>query len=223
MKTNQIIALLNLFAQSLDLTGGRHRSRAITLLAQSFEPLSEFTSAQLIKRIGKALDTPRDGMREFSDATLAEALPLLSALQSLLIAAGAKPAAKDIGAIYSAIKASPITPIEALASALRTPLLPRRQPRAAQSPPIDHALARELADRLTSASSDDHAFKALVKDIKARKLNKQTVNAIANAFLGRDRQSPDKSVQQAFKSIEDRHQINALSESRARKIDSINL
>lgn len=223
MKTDQIIALLDSFGHSLEIAGSEHGSTTIKLLTQSLEQVRQLTIAQLTKRIHKDLDASRDEVNRNGGLKLADALPLLSVLQSLLATAGAKPAAKDIGAISNAIQAFSITPIEALAAALRTPPPPRRQSKPAKSLTVDHVLARELADQLTAANDDDHAFKLLVNDIKARKLNKQTVNAIANAFLGRDRQSPDKTVPQAFKSIEDRHQINALSESRARKIESVNL
>lgn len=223
MKTDQIIAILNSFGQSLELTGGGHRSNVIKTLAQAFEPVRPLTIAQLSKRIGKELGAPHDHIAGDGDPTLADAIPLLTALQSLLDTAGAKPASKDIAAIRAAIDVSRTAPVEALASALRAPPPLTRQPGSAQSAVVDLALARELADHLTAVNDDDHAFKSLVKDIRARKLNKPTVNAIANTFLGRDRRSPDKTVAQAIKSIEDRHQINALSESRARKIDSINL
>lgn len=219
MKTNQLLDLLKLQGQSFAQAGGTDELSAVAI---ALEPFRGKTLSAFVKQISKS--APGYASMQQRDAGLGGALTQLASLRAVLSAAAAKSAVKDMDTLQAAL--TPVMHLSAdqLAVALQSPPLCTKPASSKPKPKtVDQNLVREVADKLTAANYDDHVFKSLLLEIRARKLDKATVNAIANEFLGRDRNSKDQTVAKAFEAIEARHQLDSLSESRARKIESVNM
>ena len=149
---------------------------------------------------------------------MAVALSSLRTLHKVLVAAGSK-SATDLQLMTDALATMATRPVTAIAASLA----PKPKPvKTAKAKALDPAAIRALADELVSANHDDQRFKALLADLRARRLSKPDVTAVANKFLGVEPTRTYASSAAALQRMEDRHFHDATSASRERAINRIN-
>lgn len=146
----------------------------------------------------------------------------LEALQSLLVAGGAKAASADVEMLVEMLDGRPaINPGEfemRLRSAIEAPVATRPS-RAAKREPLSAAEVRQWADRLTAATTDQSAFEAELSAVLAvPKLSVQEFKAIAEYYLGYE---PPKAKAGILKKLKTRQMQDAMEAGRQSRIQRI--
>jgi len=225
MKVDQIRQILSAQQAALDSAGATNADKGPGALSRALEPFARDTTAGLCKkldRVAKAGKLAPDAMGHVPVSTM---LPQVDRLAHVLDTAGAKPAAKDLKLLAASLSQLGDVSLERICSealAGPKPKAASSAPRTPKAEPLGPAEIRELSDRLTATNAEDQAFRQVMAGLKSRKLGKAEIYAIANAFLGREKGAGYKSIAEAFKKIEERHVLDAISESRGRAINRIN-
>jgi hypothetical protein len=222
MKLTDIMALLASYADAIAAAGAADSGRILT----DFVIALSRTEAQSLPQLGKLIKrADPSGGREATDGDgIARVLEGLNGLKNVLSRVGAKAAIKDLATLeqmLATVHGLTMGQFSACLTAASVSAKPKSVKKTGQD--VDRALVARLADSLMVNNSDDRLFKLAVQDMKNMKLSKATVDAICDIYLGREQPIPSKSISEAFKKIEERHFLDALSESRGRAIERINI
>lgn len=143
----------------------------------------------------------------------------LEMIQSTLEKSAAAGSAKDFAVLLALFTGSDATDVatfaDEIATAIQTPI--PQKPKASKAPAVD---PRQLADRLTTLSSDNTAFDAELAAIEGNaKIKKADLQKVATQFLGYERAF--KKRDDIIKAIRTRQLQDAIQGSRDRRGEKI--
>ncbi len=223
MKVESLVGILVAQMKVLEGVGAHDAAAPIRFLADALEPARAAQMSVACKTIVTLQPNLTGTVAGHAGPPIGSSLGQLRLMLGVLQAASAKSAAADVATLVDALEPIRNCPFGLIAEALKTkPKASRAASRNKTTIELGVAAVRQIADRLVSANGDDQAFKSVLSELKAQRLSKPDVFAIANRFLGVEAHRTYKSADLAFKRIEERHFQDALSESRARAINQIN-
>jgi len=214
MKCSQMSASLRAYARLLQEAGCPRCAQDLEALAAAFGRGGEQAVSAVVKKIAKHWKSS-GRVAEYPGQLKAE----LEHIASALSAAGANSAAQDYRSVISLFTgttgASAHAFAEAAVRSLEVEHIPPEPPA-----PLNQALIKTFAERLTAARSDNARFDAIVSELRApRRFSNAALAAIANCYLGAERTY--KSRSEILKAITNRQLQDALQASRDRRIAKI--
>ena len=221
MKFDQLIVILSAQASVLDGVGADKAAGSLRSLASAFSHAQSMQVKAARQRLSKAAGAGAPGVI-VDGPTIGAAVEQLRLLLGVLEASSAKSSA-DVAVLIGALE--PIAQLQTRSIDTMLTAQPEKKRAAAKqkvTAELDAAVVRQFADRLASANGDDQKFKSILDELKAQRLSKPSVAAIANRYLEVEPSRIYKSVVQAFQRIEERHFQDAVSASRERAINQIN-
>ena len=208
MNGSQLSESLRAFSE---LTG----DRALHVIAGAFAEAGDESTSKIVTKIVKywkatgRVDAYPSGLRE-----------RLTTIEQVLQRSGAAASAKDYAALLTLFAGARSIDIgqfvDELITAVRTPV--PQKPKPVKTPPV--ADVRQLADRLTTLSSDNDAFDVEVAAIEGNaKIKKADLQKIATQYLGYERIF--KKRDDIIKAIRARQLQDAIQGSRDRRGEKI--
>lgn len=199
----------------LDEAGATDRAELLMALGVALKAGATLQVKAAAERIGNATSVETE---QADGRKVGSAIQSLSALHKVLVVAGTK-AAIDLEMFASALEGKEAMQISAISATLASK--PKSQ-NGVKPTTLDSVAVRLLADDLVAANNDDTRFKVLMDEIKAKRLSKPVLTAVANKFLGVEPSRTYKTAAAAFQRMEERHFHDAISASRERAINQIN-
>lgn len=222
MKIEQLIDVLAAHSKILEDAGASDSDGQFRLLIEALRPVGAVAVKAACSKVAKLAGRDPAAATVASGPLAGALFVQLALLGDLLKAAGAK-SAGDVVQLTEALKAIAGLPIASIPEAwVAKPAKTNAKSKSIPVVEIDAISIRDMPDRLAAANGDDHKFKSILAELKARKLPKAAVFAIANRFLGVEPERTYKPISLAFERIEERHFQDAISASRERAINRIN-
>lgn len=222
MKLDQLIAILSAQASLLDSVGAGKAAGSLRSLASALSPAQSLQVKATCQKLSKAASVGITEIVGDDGPIVGSAVEQLRLLLGVLVASSAK-SGGDLALLTGALEPIAHLQMRSIGTILTAQSEKKRAATKQEvTPELDATVVRQIADRLASVNGDDQKFKSVLGELKAQKLSKPSVAAIANRFLGVEAGRTYKSVVQAFQRIEERHFQDAMSASRERAINQIN-
>jgi hypothetical protein len=220
MKVGSLTILLRDFELLLEATGGSEALGDIRDFRAAFAGHEGSTVAQFVSKVAKAKGPSQ--LASVSPA-IQRIWKILSKLQTLLVSAGSKTAAADIGKVINLLQNCDQVTVSRLAEdvnswAARRPGKPK-SPKSKRGIPNENfrsELGREYVHELKIASYDNAIFDQIVARLhNDKRIRKQEMREIAEEFLGYEI-AKTKGRADALQDIIDRQMLSARQEARGR-------